>query len=171
MGFERRDGKSIHNPVPDPVQRAEYEKKVWELKREHWTFPEIAEELDISVSTAYKYWKGALKTHMPPAAEDERLLMVQQLENSMRKCMEIMNGTIDDDIKLKAMDRLIRLFKRKAEMLGLDADKKFRVRHEHSTPLDGEIEDLMEEFEESLGKRDTDRAARLANRRKGFRAP
>jgi hypothetical protein len=108
---------------------------------------------------------------MPPAAEDERLLMVQQLENSMRKCMEIMDGTIDDDIKLKAMDRLIRLFKRKAEMLGLDADKKFRVRHEHSTPLDGEIEDLMEEFEESLGKRDTDRAARLANRRKGFRAP
>ncbi len=171
MTFERRDGKSPNHPIADPVERSEWIEKVWAMKRNNETYDTISEELGISRATAYKYFKEGLLMHAPPGAEEERIMLVQQLEQLLYVAQKIMDGTNDDETKLKAMDRVMKLYKVKRDLLGLDADKKFKVKHEHTTPMDEEIEELMGEFDQQLGKRDTERAARLANRRQGFRAP
>jgi hypothetical protein len=171
MAFERSDGKPPTHPEPNMVERTNLMNEVWRRKGDNETYTEIEEAMGISRSLAWKLFHEALKVNAPPAAEAERILMLQQLEVLMSKAQKIFDGTTDEEIKLKAMDRLMSLYKAKRTLLGLDADKKYRVKHEHTTPFDEEVDGLMGQFEDWQQKRDTDTAAKMASRRKGFRAP
>lgn len=168
--MERRDGKPSTHPRSNMVELADYINKIWEYRRENVPFDVIAEELGISSSTARKYFKEGYQMNAPPGAAEERILLVQQLEQLLYRAQQMLDGSVNDpDKAVKLLNVMSKLLKDKRELLGLDAAKKFEIKETVTTPLDNEIEGLMDKLGKETELRDTARAERLARRRKGFR--
>jgi len=147
MAIERRLGQSINHPNPDPVERAEQIRLVWEMRRDGATFPLIAEKLNCSTSTAHKLFKEGLRMNAPPGAEEERILAVQQLDELYHQGIEALRQIIDPVDKLKALVVLDRLLKSRRELLGLDAPTKFQGHVAALTEHDLEIREMIQAFQ------------------------
>lgn len=144
---ERRNGQHPNHPNPDPIEQSENWRRVWELRRERKTFTEIAEEMGISRSTAHKYFKEGLKLQMPQAAEEERILAIQQLEEQMADAKKATDRLAHDPEKmLKGIELQVKIGKQIRELMGLDAPTKFQGSVKHTTPVDEELQTLADEL-------------------------
>ena len=168
--MERRDGKSRNHPVPDPVERMEYVRQVWDMRRDHVPYNEICEKLDIGRATAHKYFKLALGLAAPRVTDEERELAIEQIEAHLHKANQLYAQTTDIDIRLKILMTMDRLLKSKRDLMGLDSAKKFEVKATVQSELDGEIEALNDELGRLNAGREQKTQDLLNSRRKGFRA-
>lgn len=145
---ERRNGQHPNDPNPDPIERSEDMQRVWELRRNRHTFAEIAKIMRMSPSTVHKLFKEGLKLQMPQAAEEDRLLAIQQIDEMLSQARDVFDAALDNTEKLKALMLQDRLLKSKRELMGLDAAVKFQGTVTHQTQLDQEVQELARQLQE-----------------------
>jgi hypothetical protein len=158
--------------APDKEKREWYEDEIWKRKvTQELPFSIIAEELGISQSTAHKYFRSAQKRHRPPSIEAERELMLRQIDERMYRVRQMEDGSNDEAVKAAAHELWLRYARRKADILGMDADKKFSIKHTVQSEFDAETEALMEQFDKEQEYVDKQRRARFDQEqaRRGFR--
>lgn len=145
--MERRNGQHPNHPNPDPVDLAPLWREVWDRRRNRETYTEIAEAMGISRSTAHKYFKEGLKLQMPQAAEEERILSIQLLEEQLAEAKKATDRLAKDPEKmLKGIELQVKIGKQIRELMGLDAPTKFQGSVTHTTPIDSELQELADEL-------------------------
>ncbi len=100
------DGKHQNHPQPNPVVRHERILEVWKYKRAGRSYAWIAETMGISASTAHKYLKEGLMIQAPQAAEEERIIAIQQLDELYAEGRETLDALSDPLDRLKALQML-----------------------------------------------------------------
>lgn len=132
------------------IDAAERTRKALALRRAGASYEQIAKELGLSnKSAAHKMVKRGIESIPREAAEDVRELELSRLDTMSRALWE--KAAKGDGF---AIERMLKIMKRRAEYLGLDAPKK----QEHSGPEGGPI-DIS-----SAGDRVRSRLASLASR-------
>jgi hypothetical protein len=150
--MERRDGKSQHHPKADPVQKMEMMQRIWELKKEFWTFDEIGEELGISGKTAWKYFHEYELFLVPPSVEQERLLHIQQMQTMLAQLGRMQRKYQEPEMQLKILAELRALMKDYRRFMEMEGTK--RVSHTVQSEFDAEMEALENEFAEFRNRTD-----------------
>ena len=97
----RRNGQHQNHPRPDPVERAEQAYQIVQYKREGKTFPWIAEQMQMSMSTAHHLFGIGIKLMAPPKAKHELALQFLQLEQLYSDIMDDLARTTDPAEKAK----------------------------------------------------------------------
>lgn len=113
----------------NPTEAAMEERrlKCWDLRVSGWTLRQIAKELGLSAATVHKHIDHVLertKADCDERAEQHRLMSLQRLDKAIAVLMRRIE---DDDDALEAMDRLDKLERRRASLLGLDAPAKQEI--------------------------------------------
>lgn len=127
---------------PEKLFSAEKRQRIIELRRKRWSFPEIAKEMGLSVTTVYNHYNAVCRAIPAPNLEEHRREMLEQLDEAERVVLRILhgrhprisaNGKIvmrglkpveDPEIRLKAAKTLVDIQGRKARLLGADAEVK-----------------------------------------------
>lgn len=104
------------------------------------TIREIAEALGVGVATAHDDVRTAMSELAREAEENvraERGSQLSRLERAFRVLEDVLEGVesvdsddspgLSRDIKLKALDRLVKLEERRAKLLGLDAPERREI--------------------------------------------
>ena len=114
--------------------------KAWEMRLDGKSYREIGEALGVAHTTAHAYVMAVLertKKENNESAEHWRQISVARLEKALNVVKDALKAVlidpetgmpIDDtenhELRLKAIDRLIKLEERKAKLLGMDAPSK-----------------------------------------------
>lgn len=153
------DGKFIKT-----TDSAERDAEAARLRGLGWSYRRIAREMGYAnASGPQKAVQRALAAIQQEAAEEVRALELARLDGLWEKAAEIfgkdsllvqqgrvvrvpvdIDGTaspvVDEELKLKALDRLLRIQERRARLLGLDAPSRLSVEAEQ---LGAEILELL----------------------------
>jgi len=101
------------------------------LRRKGKTYQEIADELGISIGVAFadtKFVLEKVRGETKEVAEDARELELARLDALLVKCNEILDDDLaDHELKLKTMDRVVKINDHRAKLLGLYAPVKQEV--------------------------------------------
>lgn len=101
-----------------------------ELRVRGLTFEQIGDELAVKATTAAGYVKRGL---LEAAAKREEFgetifeLELHRLDELTQHVQDILETSVDEDTQLSAADKLLKVMKRRADMLGLDAPKVHEV--------------------------------------------
>lgn len=109
--------------------------KAWDLRVQGKTYREIGDALGVSHVTAWddvKQVSERMRSELSESAEHHRSIQLQRLDKAISVLMPMLD---DPDRALEAMDRLDKLEKRRAALLGLDSPAK----QELSGPAGGAI--------------------------------
>jgi hypothetical protein len=118
--------------------------RAWTLRLKGKSVRQIAAALGVGVATAHSDLKTVLertKADNDQAAEDHRSVSIARLDRALDTIEDALeavdvrtddNGDIiergvDHELRLKALDRLLKLEERRAKLLGLDAPVKTEV--------------------------------------------
>lgn len=136
-----------HSTPEQLHERALRRARVVELREAGLTFPQVAEDIGISVGTAWNYFQQAMREIPAPfvaaAAEQEAARRAEQLariDMEREVLMGILeaehvtvsNGKVIPDVidhgpNMAAVDRLHKLDNQEAELLGLKAEQKLNL--------------------------------------------
>lgn len=110
------------------ANRSERARQALELRKRGKTIRQIAAELRISRSVAHRYVKEALDELARETLEDAaevRRLELERLDLALTTAMAVMlDSGADEDVLLRAVDRVVKVSQRRSELLGLDAPQK-----------------------------------------------
>jgi hypothetical protein len=160
MSIKARDG---HGRAIRTVQTIQQDQRAAELRSASLTYPQIAAELGVSVTTAYESamrGMAAVPTEGQIEAKRLELLKLDRRERYLfgvmgREHVKIDNGhvvldqgqrIVDDGPGIQASNALDRVQKRRAALLGLDEPAKIRVETITEDAVDAEIRRLTEEL-------------------------
>lgn len=160
--MERRNGQHPNDPHPDIFEHAENILRAWDLKAAGKSYKQVAEELGCSISTAHKYVQEAFKSQMPPSAEHERLLMVQQYDNHIGDILAQVDNGVDPDQYAKLMNTLEKYLHSKRQLLGLDAPTKFQGTIGVAAQADLDIQLMIDRFHAEEARTSTPNSTRKA---------
>ncbi|MES1975716.1 MAG: helix-turn-helix domain-containing protein [Pseudomonadota bacterium] len=128
------------------LEQVEREAQFVALKAAKKTYPEIAAEMGCSVSTAHKHVTRGLRNYLAGhGAAEAAAEMLLELDLATRA---IWPRVLDGDDA--AIDRLVKIQKRRADLLGADAPKNVKVTWVSMDSLDAEIASLAAQ----LGRND-----------------
>lgn len=127
--------------MSEETERVESAVRVWQMRRDGRTYEYIAEAEGISKSTAHKRFKEALLARIPYAAEEERQLEVERLDSMLEQLTELL--PLDP---IAVVPVMLRVSKRRAELMGLDAPTKFQGTMRVSEPS-LELADVLRDLE------------------------
>lgn len=162
---DQRDGKGRYNRTLESAQRDAH---AAELRAQHWTYKQIADELGIDKAGAIRAVRRAIRDACAGPGKELVDLEVQRLEAMYDQILDILerdhpvvshgrivkddSGTplVDDEMKLKAVDRALRTRESFRKLLGLDAPSRVSVEAEQ---LGREIGRLLDN---ALGPDDDD---------------
>lgn len=151
----RRNGQPQTHPRPDPVERAEQAYQVVEYKRQGKTFPWIAEEMDMAISTAHKLFGIGIKLMAPPKAKHELSLQYLQLEQLYSDIMDDLSRTTEPSEKAKLYAAAhANLEYRRVLAAGADLS----VAHQLRGKIKHEMQDLVVKIDEDQDIRNESRA-------------
>lgn len=101
------------------------------------TYREIATKLEVSVGQAHADVHAAMAETLKLGAEDaemERWIQLRRLDGALKTVNEVLDAEVfgesgerDHELRLKALDRLVKLEERRAKLLGLDAPAKQEI--------------------------------------------
>jgi len=117
------------NKAPEDAAE-ERRNEAWQLRVRGYTERDIAKQIGVSKSTVHKYLTTvveSLRENSVELAEKHRNASIARLDDAIKRLAPLIEGD-DDDKALAAMDRLERLERRRATLLGLDAPEK----HDHT---------------------------------------
>lgn len=122
---------------------SERDQRAASLKLAGLTYDAIAQELDISLTTAYEAVERAMKAIPFEDADSLRKIELAHLDKAQAKTLKILDArhvaisasgkvaytdsgeeVLDDTVALKAVDSLVKVQTRRAKLLGLDAPTK-----------------------------------------------
>jgi hypothetical protein len=105
----------------NPAKITEEAERCVELKVRGWTLRRIGAELGISAPTVQSRIEEACARRLDPRVEDFRHLQDETVNLLQAQVHDILDTPDDPLLKLKAVDRLLRLLERRARLHGLDA--------------------------------------------------
>lgn len=118
--------------------------KAFDLKAEGKTVREIAGIMNLAPTTVQRRIQAEIDSRVSPRVEDYRALQDQQIDNSMTVVRHIiMDPTADTELRLKAIDRQVKLMDRQAKLHGTDAPVKIEGTMVHKTELESELDALF----------------------------
>ena len=117
---------NINNPTaPKRTASAERRLRALELRKSGHTYEQIADDLGINVSAAYRHVVLALQAireKTNEAADEVRTLEITRIDTMIGVLWpRVLKGDY------LAMDRVIKLMERRSKMLGLDAPAKSEI--------------------------------------------
>lgn len=140
-----RDGRGRYTRT---LQVATQDARAAELRAQHWTYQQIADELGIEKSGAIRAVRRAIRDACIAPGRELIDLEVQRLEAMYDKVLDILERDtplvshgriitddtgkplVDDEMKLKAIDRALRTRESFRKLLGLDAPSRVSVEAE-----------------------------------------
>ena len=138
----------------DTLEQVRLDTEAAELKGEHLTYPQIAERMGCSVSTAHARVQRALARVPAEAVEHLRKVQNMQIDAALARTWQIVTAAhplirdgkrwpdvIDVGPNIAATNTLIRLLERQARLNGMDAPIQHDVKV--SDGLDADIERLL----------------------------
>ncbi|MGP0035679.1 MAG: hypothetical protein ACLP4R_14040 [Solirubrobacteraceae bacterium] len=137
-----RDSRARHARQRKPAA-VEHQVMAFRLRVDRGaSFTEIAEALHISRSTAHEAFHRELAAVRELVSEDEAreavLLQCARLDRAFQVASTIASSSPNPDVKLRAIDRIIRIEERRAKLLGLDAPNRtllgVTIEREEMTP-------------------------------------
>lgn len=129
---------------PQKLKSAENRKRIIELRRQRWSFDEIAEEIGLSRTTVWKHYQEYCRLLPAPELDQHRKEMLAQLDEAEKAVLQVLYGknykvspsgkiiyfkgrpVLDPETKLKAAATLVRIQERKSRLLGADAEQKVK---------------------------------------------
>lgn len=138
-------------PTPQQVERRA---RGIQLRTLGLGYEAIAQELGCSVSTAYDDVAAGLRFYLAQfGAEEEATASLLRMDAAARVAMSIMlKDSNDAPVRLSAIDRLIRIEARRADLLGLDAPKAINIRGEFKVITVDDLSQVLAELEAELGQ-------------------
>lgn len=122
----------------ETVETRELRNKALELRKRGYNFRQIAQALDITVSSAHKTVQVAIAEIPRDNAIDVRLL---ELERVDRMLDAIWDAATSGDVR--AIDTALRLMERRAKYLGLDAPVKAELTGKDGEPLEIQLRPVI----------------------------
>jgi len=114
--------------VEHTIEQQDARREALDLRRAGHSYRTIARMQGVAVSTAHARVTEALTAYLPrETVEDARRVELDRLDTATEHTLTIMTGSDDDELRLKAVDRLVRLAERRAKLLGLDAPTNARI--------------------------------------------
>lgn len=108
--------------------------KAWDLRVKGKSYRAIAEALEVSVRTAFNDIAAVLertRAENNETAESHKALSLSRLDRALLVVEGALDaqvfdadGNADNELKLKALDRMLKIEERRAKLLGLDAPTK-----------------------------------------------
>lgn len=139
----------------------ERQMKAMQLRVRGFTFPEMANELDVSVGTAYNDYKAAMKRLIDEtreSADQVRSVEITRLDRMIRSLELAAFGPPDADAPFcadpKAIEVLLKVSDRRAKLLGLDAPEDLNVNFGEVTP-EKAAQLVREKFGDHAAKRES----------------
>lgn len=115
-----------HNEPGQPVWTPEVRPRILiralELRRKGWSYPEIADELNVSLSTAYRYVNNELERLANERKIEGEKVLEMELDRVDRLTKAIMDKC--EDGSLDHIDTMLKLMDRRAKLLGLNAPNR-----------------------------------------------
>jgi len=109
------------------VRRAE----AVELRAAGLSYRQIANRLGVDVAVAHRDVRKALKVYAEResvAVESARELEARRLDHALQQVARVLaDDAIDHDVRLRAVDRLVRISESRRRLLGLDVDQSATV--------------------------------------------
>lgn len=137
-------GARPHQAVNKAVE-VDQQDKALQLLGEGKTYAEIATELGIGVATAHRRVQVACERLISPQVETYRKMQDVDLDYARDQAMKILRTADDPDVRLRAIDRLVRVNERRAKLHGLDAPEKVDATVHAVTQQDLELAELLRE--------------------------
>jgi len=112
---------------PTTERTEDRKSRAWALRVGGKTYRQIGLELGISHTAAYKHVQTVLKETrdtMHEEARDHIALQLSRIDIAINRLMPMIDECEDPELSLAAMDRLDKLERRRAALLGLDAPKQ-----------------------------------------------
>lgn len=122
-------------PSPEDIERSA---RAFELSASKQTYRQIAERMDVSLGTVHNLVKRGMRFYLADhGAEDTKRAILGRL-NAMLEAL--MPKALDGDEG--AIDRVLKIDKRLAELYGLDAPKTIKIQPIRADTIDSELERL-----------------------------
>lgn len=131
----------------DEAAIEERRSKAWDLRVRGKSYRAIADALDVSTRTAFNDIAAVLertKAENNETAESHKALSLSRLDRALGIVEQALDaevfdesGNADNELKLKALDRMLKIEERRAKLLGLDAPTKVEAKVEGAS-----LEDL-----------------------------
>lgn len=99
---------------------AEEQVKCYELRLEGKSIRAIAAIIGVSPATVQNRIDAEIKERVIPLADEVRKMQLDRISIAMDTAMEIVKSGADPELKLKALDRLLRFDERLARLMGID---------------------------------------------------
>ncbi|MFB9924859.1 helix-turn-helix domain-containing protein [Amycolatopsis halotolerans] len=157
---------------PNPAKKAEQHARAWQLKLDGKTDREIAKIMGVSHTTVQNWRDADIKKFLAPAAAQYRQIQLEQIEGVIADCREVLRSdapvvsmgkvalvdgvpVIDQELKLKAYDRMLKAYERLAKLLGLDAPTKAEY-EDKTPPRPAELDALICQTREQVQQREAE---------------
>jgi hypothetical protein len=107
--------------------------RAFQLRCEGWTFEAIARKLEISTSAAWKAYGrelASVREMVDPCDVREHVTVsLHRLDRALTVASAILEDAGQpSDLRLRAVDRVVRIEERRARLLGLDAPRRAQLR-------------------------------------------
>ncbi len=129
--------------------------KAWELRLKGKSTRQIALALEVSVGTAHSDLAAVMertKEENDDRAETHRAVSLARLERALDTVEDALSaesfdalGNKDHELRLKALDRLLKIEERRAKLLGLDAASKQELSGPEGAPIEINARDALVE--------------------------
>lgn len=106
---------------------AEEQVKCYELRLEGKSIRAIAAIIGVSPATVQNRIDAEIKERVIPLADEVRKMQLDRISIAMDTAMEIVKSGADPELKLKALDRLLRFDERLARLMGVDMPQQTEV--------------------------------------------
>lgn len=109
------------------AQRAEQLVRCWELRRAGHSQHEIARAVGLSQTTVYRRLREAFEAQVSPERDEVRAWEDSRLDWVVKTAVEVADSADDPEVRLKALDRVMKASERRSHMHGVDAPAKSLV--------------------------------------------
>lgn len=146
---------------PNRAALAERDAKIMRLRIAGWTLARIGEHVGLSTSQVHTVIGQRIAAEVQPAADELRALEITRLDDLLARAYTVMaDGEASGDLRLKAIDRALRVAERRAKLLGLDSPVQLDVALEQR--LDVEADAVASALVAALDVLDLDEQQRQA---------
>lgn len=138
---------TVPQTLPNTAVHAEQEQRCFDLRLEGKSLRAIAALTGLSTSTVQRRINGAAAKYVSPKVEALRAQHDAQFDLVYEETQKIIDTTDDVDVKLKAIQTLLRIQDRQAKLHGMDAPTRVEATHTVQTQTEAELEGLFAELD------------------------
>jgi DNA-binding CsgD family transcriptional regulator len=142
----RRGAQEVaQSPKVNEARRAEKVTRIFQMRLEGMTVKQIAAQEHMSWTTVRAMIDEEIESRVSPKVERQRELANARLDEMSVRVWEVLRGTDSAELRLKAVDRLLQIERRRAANNGSDSPVRVEAVYTEITQEDMEIAELIRE--------------------------